>query len=180
MDKKSSSLSKTMNILLTGQRNIGKTTLIEAFLNANPYIIAGFVTKKQRYAQASDGVFIYDINDKNQQTSLRHLVAICGKKQIVKKFDHPFETIGVQSLNRRPCDLIIMDELGVIENQAVLFRKAIIDALNSDVPVLGVIKDSDDAYLNDIRNREDVKVISVTQKNRQETLKQLQFLLNLK
>jgi nucleoside-triphosphatase len=79
-----------------------------------------------------------------------------------------FETVGVEAVRRgiRSRDLVVMDELGRFELRAYGFRQAVTDALNSPVPVIGVLKEDDNPFLNEIRNREDTEVLEVTEENR--------------
>ena len=65
-------------------------------------------------------------------------------------------------------DLIVMDELGFFESNAALFQNKVLEILDSDTPVLGVLKQKDIPFLNNIRNRNDVTIFVVTHGNRDE------------
>ena len=76
---------------------------------------------------------------------------------------------------------IMMDELGIFEKDASAFRQAVVDCLNSDCHVLGVLQKADDPYLDAILNRSDVLVFTVTKENRDALVQPLlEALLQLK
>ncbi|KUK80898.1 MAG: AAA ATPase, partial [Petrotoga mobilis] len=89
-----------------------------------------------------------------------------------------FDKIGVQLLtNIDDADLVIMDELGRFELTAFKFQKKVEEVLNSDKPVLGVIKDESNTFLDRIRNRKDVRIFRVTLENREEVYKEVLSLI---
>ena len=59
-----------------------------------------------------------------------------------------------------------MDELGRFELRAYGFRQAVTDALDSPVPVVGVLKEDDNPFLNEIRSRDDTEILEVTEESR--------------
>lgn len=62
--------------------------------------------------------------------------------------------------------MILIDELGFFENDAINFKKKIIEVLESDTKVIGVLKKKDTEFLNSIKQRADVLVIEVNERNR--------------
>jgi nucleoside-triphosphatase THEP1 len=54
-----------------------------------------------------------------------------------------------------------MDELGRFELEAPLFLAAVTQALDSPVPVVGVLKAESNLFLDGIRARPDVKVVTL-------------------
>jgi nucleoside-triphosphatase THEP1 len=62
--------------------------------------------------------------------------------------------------------LIIMDELGFMEADALAFQGAVTDVLNGDVPVLGVMRWERNPFLDAVRAHEKVEVIEVNESNR--------------
>ena len=84
-------------------------------------------------------------------------------------------------LAREQDGYIMMDELGIFEKDASAFRQAVVDCLNSDCHVLGVLQKADDPYLDAILNRSDVLVFTVTKENRDALVQPLlEALLQLK
>jgi nucleoside-triphosphatase THEP1 len=69
--------------------------------------------------------------------------------------------------------LIIMDEVGFMESGAYAFRKAVMDTLGGDVPVLGVMRWERNPFLDEIGALEKVKIIEVNEFNRDALPKRL-------
>jgi len=166
-----------MNILITGKKRIGKSTVITDFLTSYNGKLAGFISQKRFYTPENDGIFIFDITDDVKKTCATNLVGLCGKTKIVEKYETPFETIGFESLSNLDCDLIIMDEIGLLEKEALRFKKKITSVLDSNTPVLAVIKDCDDDFLDEIRQRDDGVLLIVNDQNRAQILTEIRRLL---
>ena len=59
-----------------------------------------------------------------------------------------------------------MDELGPAESQAAAFCGAVLAALDGDMPVLGVLQKADTAFLRAVASHPRVRVVTVTEENR--------------
>nr|WP_279289913.1 nucleoside-triphosphatase [Clostridium botulinum] len=81
---------------------------------------------------------------------------------------YTFENKGVEILNTSltNSDLIILDEIGFLEENAEKFKSSVRNILNSNKVVLGVLKEFDSPFLNEIRSRKDITLLNVTLKNR--------------
>ncbi len=62
--------------------------------------------------------------------------------------------------------LILMDECGYLERGALLFQDEVIRCLDSDTPVLGVVRLREGGWTERIRNHPRVKLLTVTEENR--------------
>ncbi len=79
------------------------------------------------------------------------------------------ETIGVNAIKQacEECDIIIIDEVGKVEVESELFCQVVKDALDVDKPmILTLHKKSRNPLLQDIRRRDDVRILEVTPTNR--------------
>ena len=76
-------------------------------------------------------------------------------------------------------DIVIMDEIGALEKDCTLFLDKISEVLDSDANVLGVIKQKDTLFLNEIKLRADVKIIKITGRNNKEALEEVKRLFYL-
>jgi nucleoside-triphosphatase len=65
-----------------------------------------------------------------------------------------------------PDELIIIDEVGKMECFSEGFRKAVISALDSPNRVLGTIAAKGSGFIESIKQRKDVSVLTVTLSNR--------------
>ena len=167
-----------MHIFLTGDIRVGKSTIIRRWLEANPGLrLGGFRTVWLKAKGAEDNSFHIvpagrevPLTDENR-TGLRR-----GKFPDREAVDYPevFDTVGVALLeNSGDCDLILMDEIGVSEERAELFHRAVISCLDGDIPVLGVVKDKPGKLTDAVRQHCMTEIITVTPENRDEVYKRL-------
>lgn len=142
-----------MKILLTGEVQVGKSTIIRKVTERHPdWKIGGFVTVKapkgaqipQNWPEGQeflpDAVYICRAG-KPLFSSEFGVVGDCGEFGFPKGFPEVFDRVGKRlAEDTSGCHLILMDELGFMENEAELFQEAVIETLKSGVPVLGVVK----------------------------------------
>ena len=64
--------------------------------------------------------------------------------------------------------LIIMDEVGFLEQNAPKFHEAVFDCLDGDIPILGSLRLGDVAWLERVKAHPKVKLITVSLENRDE------------
>ena len=157
------------NIFLTGPVQIGKTTALNAFLNNFHGTIGGFKTFPVVQSNEKIGFSMKAIN-----LSDSAMTAFISKKNEEGNWMPVLETfddLGVKILKKAledKVDLIIMDELGFLEENAHLFQKAVYECLDSEMPVLGVIKKANSGFLNKLRERKDLEIFEVNEENRDE------------
>lgn len=151
------------NIMLTGERKVGKSTIINFVLDDFHGEVCGFKTLPDNGLH-----YLSSINSQNALTEKQY---ICRKNEdgILEGIASVFNDSGAgvldHCLKKRP-DLIIMDELGLFESRAFVFQEKVLECLNSDIPVLGVLKARSSPFLDIIRNREDVTIFTITEANR--------------
>lgn len=155
------------NILVTGAPGVGKTTLIVRVLEELDAPALGFTTEEIRVDGRRVGFSINDL--RGPSDVLAHVdspgpfrVAKYGvNKRALDETGAPAILAAVES-----GDLVVMDEIGRMELCSSAFQEAVLRALNSDVPVLGTLQDSHNAFLDAISARGDVSVVRVTPENR--------------
>lgn len=79
------------------------------------------------------------------------------------------ECVGVKAIMRacEECDIIVIDEVGKMEVECQAFIDAVKFALDADKPmILTLHKKSRNPLLQDIRRRDDVRILEVTPTNR--------------
>ena len=79
-----------------------------------------------------------------------------------------FDSLGVSSLEtalQKP-GLVVIDEIGRMELFSTEFQEAVVLALGSEHPVLGVIQQRRGSFLDSIRARTDTNVVEITEANR--------------
>lgn len=171
------------NIFLTGEIQIGKSTAISKFLKENlsgADVLAGFKTKPFYEEGVLKGYYIENQIEPIKVNTLENIVGInqaSGFGKSCKGITETFETIGVQILEdslKITNSIIIMDELGFFEKEAVNFQREVHKVLNSPHRVIGVLKAKRNEFLDSIQNREDVVVIEVTLENRDTIIEKIQ------
>lgn len=152
------------NLFLTGEVRIGKSTILKNVLEKVNVSIGGYITERntQDYIKTFTAKSLYDgIGE--------HIIANVNTKDKSKEiFIDSFETGLTSVLNNsfKNRDLIVLDELGFMENDLDTFTSKVYELLDSEKPVFGVLKDFDCEFLNNIKNREDVIILKITKQNR--------------
>lgn len=155
------------NIFVTGERGIGKSTLINQWLQEQglEHKISGFRTLP--FDDDQQGGFfmtsIQEIKGNNQPIGRK-----IGHQQCIPCIE-TFETLGVALLDKSlksPYDIILMDELGVLEGGAYAFQRKVNEVLASPKKVVGVIKQKEHPFLEAIKKREDTYVLTLDAYNK--------------
>ena len=170
-----------MNVFLTGDKNSGKSTIIDDFLSKYQGAVTGIRTIREKTDLDSFfGIYIFDVNDKNKKFDVKNRVGECKPDKSLTCFCDKLATLTLSYLkDYKKSDIIVFDELGNLENDCIIFQKKVMECLSSDVPVLGVLKKVDLSFINKIRKRDDVRIIEVTQENRDTVLSELTHLYSL-
>lgn len=168
-----------MNILLSGAPQTGKTThcrLIMDSLNRN---MRGFVTEEIRHEGERVG-FMVEF-DNGASRVLSH-VNIDGPR--VGKYGVDLETMDwvistIETWNDEENDIYIVDEVGKMELKHDDFPEKVEDLLDSDNDLLATLPRVGSDFVGEIRSRNDVRNIELTDNNREETLNKLVDLLDI-
>lgn len=184
------------HIFLTGERGVGKSTIISRITSGLDFVPGGFNTVVGRVSEdgSSDHIFIIPYGTRFDEESDIPPVAIRDRSGLVngnkdgngnkisntvhrstdserphfKAYPDVFDTIGTDILrNSVAAKLIIMDELGFMEKDAMVFRTEVLKTLGREVPILGVIKPRSTPFLDCIRANKNVITIEVTEENRE-------------
>ena len=154
------------NILITGLPGCGKTTLVEKIVAQLNVPVRGFITRESRERGNRVG-FSIDTFD-GQKEVLAHVN--CKSRFRVGRYGVQIETIdriAVPALKVISTDdVIIVDEIGKMECFSSLFRKAVLELLDSPNLVLATIAMKGDSFIQSVKSREDVSVIELNQANR--------------
>ena len=67
-------------------------------------------------------------------------------------------------------DIIVIDEIGKMECFSELFKKTLIEALDSKNPVLGSIALRGIRFIEEIKGRKDVRLLEINESNRDRVL----------
>ena len=171
-----------MHVFLTGQVQVGKTTLLRRALACFPTLrLAGFRTETAAdLPDALGSVYIVPATEQPPQYTPERRIAIrLGFGRGVVPYPETFDTQGVTFLrDAEEADLILMDEIGFLEADASRFSGRIMDLLDGGTPVFGVVRASRDTpLLRFVRTHPKVHLIEVTEENRERLLPEVFALL---
>lgn len=150
----------TQHLFLTGERQVGKTTLVDKVLARLGLPAGGFRTFGANFSE--DGSSDVCIRGEAADSGSHRVAHRGGSKGGRNVFTEVFDRVGAELL--RPgqcCRILVMDELGFMEADAHVFQKAVLDCLDGDTPVLGVIKPQHSPFLDRIRAHSGVQVVEV-------------------
>ena len=159
---------------ITGMPSVDKTeTLIKIIekIEKSGYKIEGMITETLLEDNKRVGFYV-----KDWQTNEREIFAHIDfdLKDKVGKYGvdlNVLEKVGVtaieKAINDENIDIIIIDEIGKMEMLSEKFCETVIDALDSDKPILVTLhKKSRTPLLQDIRRRDDIRILEVTAVNK--------------
>lgn len=157
-----------MHIFLTGPIQVGKSTIIRRTLGQLNQTYGGFKTYFGPDRRFQDRLLYLNGAAEPKFFSTDHGIAIFKKDCLPQVDDARFNTDGVALIQRAKANaaMIIMDECGNLERNALTFQREIINTLDGDKPVLGVIKCDSNGWTDTIRNHKKVTLITVTYENR--------------
>lgn len=169
------------NFFLTGERRVGKTTIIKRLITQLYLSPGGFMVEREGQERDWRAFYLVDAeraiyreSKEGKEYKENYCIAECREREWDPK-PMVFEKKGVdllqESLHER--DIIIMDELGRFEEEALLFQEKVVEILAGERPVLGVLKDESNSFLDAIRERRDILLFWVTRENREEVYQDL-------
>lgn len=168
-----------MNILLTGEPGIGKTTLIVRILGVIKHLrTAGFYTREIRQGGIRKGFELIDLGGRKSLLSHVNIKSHyrVGKYGVdIQGFEEFLEAIEFFD---PPTDLIIIDEIGKMECVSTKFNTLLIRILDSETPVIATIALKGAGIIGQIKRRPDIRLFEMTRNNRDSLVKDITILLH--
>ncbi|MDR0862535.1 MAG: nucleoside-triphosphatase [Oscillospiraceae bacterium] len=155
------------HIFLTGEIQIGKSTALRRFLLQSGMTADGFMSHIVDTADGTRTLYLARYDSVFGETESQVAARVTPPDGFTVRTD-VFDAFGADIIARAGNrDLIIMDELGRMEEQAERFKAAVFRKLDSrEKRVIGVVKQVQTPFLDAVRARPDVRVIEVTRNNR--------------
>lgn len=155
------------HIFLTGDKQVGKSTLLQKALLGYTKTIGGFYTvRTNQLLQDSYSVHLY-LPKEPPLACQENLLFVCG--ECTDSIPQRFNVLGCQALERaQNSSLILMDELGRHEANAYKFRQAVLSQLEKDIPIVGVLQHPAEIYWPEIVSHPKVQVLTIAKENRED------------
>lgn len=160
---------------------MGKSTLLQklitAYLARHPGPVGGFYTKRVYGVLPELWTVHLLAADHSDVPCAENMLFVC--RQPAAEDAGRFDLLGCTALEkarRAPCAVIVMDELGVYEKDAHAFHAAVLQALDGDKPILGVLQKGESAFLDAVAAHPRVQVLPVDSSNRDSVNRFLAYL----
>ncbi len=159
---------------ITGMPGVGKTSTLKKIIKSlekHGYVVEGMITEPVLKKKKRVGFYVQDWQTKEKEVfahvdfDLRESVGDYGVKT------DALEKIGIpaieKAINDEDINIIIIDEIGKMEMLSEKFCDTVIEALDSDKPIMVTLhKKSRTPLLQDVRRRDDIRILEVTPVNR--------------
>ena len=157
-----------MHVFLTGEIQIGKSTVLQKTRELLGVPYGGFCTYFGNDRVMPDRCLY--MGDASKAPSFNEINAVVrfrtgsSPQALTERFDQ----LGTSLIKaaREKAQLIVMDELGNFERDALIFQRAVMEALSGSIPVLGVLKKTATGWTDDIRRNPNIRIIETTAANR--------------
>lgn len=167
-------MTERKHILICGEVGVGKSTLIQRLLAQNTLPLYGFITKKlDPDENGFHPIYIHPAGARERRFDEENLIGTCDRRIHNINLD-VFNTLGVTYLQAKPGGIILMDELGFMEAKAEAFTRAVMKALDGDVPVVAAVKARFDIpFLDAVRAHPNTILYRITIENRDDLFSEL-------
>lgn len=167
-----------MKILICGDVQVGKSTLIKKLTADMGRVPRGYITKRIPAPEGETSfVYLYDIANPPEHIEDSAIIKAIAPDGAT---DYPevMDTLAVEYLDGIPeGELVILDELGTLESKSPLFQKAVMEILGGNYDVLASVKAQNTDFLRAVRSHPDCELFIITPKNRDELYDQLRSLV---
>ncbi len=165
------------NILITGSPRSGKSTLVRQLLGGIPHKV-GFLTDEILVEDKRVGFAVE--TSKGDKAVLAHIDAI-SSHHVGRYAVNPerLDFLLSQLPQPNPDDLVYIDEIGPMELLSESFKAFVTKSLNAPNTCLAtIVAASDDAFVQQIKDRTNVIIIEITPDNRDTQAVFVQQLIN--
>ncbi|MDR1603689.1 MAG: nucleoside-triphosphatase [Gracilibacteraceae bacterium] len=166
-----------MNLFLTGERGVGKTTLLHKILATLPLRPAGFWVSRDLGPNGRPLAFYLNDYLSGERRLMAKVSGAEGRPPVA--VPGIFTGFGADCLEAaQDSPLVVLDELGLMEEGSPRFIAAVHELLdrsgyNPHRLTLGVLRLCEGNFVRSIRERKDVTVVTVAAHNRDALLQPL-------
>ena len=155
------------NIFITGEKQIGKSTLINRLIEEMKFQVSGFKTLPYEIENQRMGFYLKGLVETNEYKN-NMPISIQTSKGSCIPITETFETLGVEILRKSLVTshpIILMDELGRLESMAKNFNQEVCKVLDSNKVVIGVLQQVHVPLLTTIKQRQDTWILTLDHHN---------------
>ncbi len=155
------------NILITGRPGVGKTTAIKKVLAALDIRPRGFYTEEIRDGRERRGFTVKTFGGKDcvlAHTDIQGVPRVGRYGVDVTSFENTALPELEAAVGKR--EIIVIDEIGKMEMFSNRFKNLVLQALDGPAPVLAVISESGNGFIDGIKKRKDVKLFTLSRQVR--------------
>lgn len=162
-------MMKGKHILIYGERGSGKTEIIDRIIEQCSVPVYGFCTRIVK--DREDGyheIYMYPSGKADGHMSSENYVAACNTRDRTINLE-VFRTLGLEYLKAHDDGIIIMDEIGFMEEAVPEFCQAVLDALDGDIPVLASVKGGKQAdFIDKVLSHPRAEVLNINSSNKEQ------------
>lgn len=166
------------HIFLTGEKQIGKSTLLKRLIAESGRSFKGFQTRPYWLEGVKKGYYMHSMLPMDNFENDNPISVNLSKDMVIPVLE-TFNTLGVRIVTDALSHpgIMVMDEIGRLEAKSTDFKKAIIASLNAEKQVVGVLQKTHSSFIDQIKARDDVVVIEITKENRDHVYESLLAML---
>jgi nucleoside-triphosphatase len=158
------------NILITGRPGVGKTTAIKKVLSALDIRPRGFYTEEIRDGRERRGFTVKTFGGRDcvlAHTDIQGVPRVGRYGVDVTSFENTaLPELEEAMLLKVQREIIVIDEIGKMEMFSNRFKNLVLQALDGPAPVLAVISESGNGFIDGIKKRKDVKLFTLSRQAR--------------
>ncbi|MDD4308263.1 MAG: NTPase [Thermoplasmata archaeon] len=164
--------SEVPKIGITGLPNSGKTQLllkVIEMLEAEDKVVGGMITEAIIFRNKKVGFYVVDWLTKKKRKFAHENIESTVHVEEYGVDMRALDAVGVKAIKKaiKEADVIVIDEVGKMEVESPGFVEAVNEAMDCDKPlILTLHKKSRNPLLQDIRRRDDLRILEVTPVNR--------------
>ena len=158
------------NLLFTGAPGCGKSTLIERIIEKLDRPACGFFTREIREGNRRVGFSITTLDGESGILAREGSGGRCRVGKYGVCIDDIEKIVVPSMFPEHEGAIVVVDEIGKMECMSELFRNTLIETLDSDHPVIGSVALRGNPFIEGIKRRSDVLVVTVTEENREQLL----------
>ena len=163
-----------MKILLCGDINSGKSTMIERLVADMGQAPRGYITV--RCPAGADGksyVYLYDIARPPENIEDAQVIMSISDSG-TERYPEYMDSLAASYLRDIPeGSLVVMDEIGTLESDSPVFRREVMRILSGNYKVFAAVKAQNTEFLRAVRRHPDCELYIITPENRNDLYAQI-------